>query len=202
MPKKKSSKLKIVIWISAAAVSLLIFVGLMVLGTPNLNDSYPKNITIRDYKYELDPQPKHPKKGDAIRYSILVKNRETGRPVANTKFITIIDKAIDQGDRLIKLPMSPKEISRTEIESNADGRVEPGYALTEPGDYYINVAPADLWTDQTAVTAQEKQHPEYKGQPTGPAFRITCREIAHLCSRTIFYIWMRHGTTTLCTKVS
>src|SRR5262245_50041334 len=85
-----------------AACVLTAVVLLAALSRPNHNDSYPKNQTDRDNKYELNLQPSNPKKGDEIHYSFYVRDRVTGRPVADSKFIIIVDKLPDK-DRFIQL---------------------------------------------------------------------------------------------------
>jgi len=171
MPKKKLSRLKIAIWLSATIIGLLIFVGLIVLSTPDPNDTYPKTLTVRDYEYQLDLRPKHPKKSGKINYSVFVKNRETGHPIADTTFVVIINKAPD--DKGLINFGHLKEISRVEVMSDSNGIIEPIYPLAEAGDYHINVVPAVLWNDPTTATAQDKLYPEYKDQPAGPDFRVT-----------------------------
>jgi hypothetical protein len=171
MPKKKLSRLKIAIWLSVTVIGLLIFVGLLVLSTPDPNDTYPKNLTVRDYEYQLDLYPKHPKKSDKINYSILVKDREAGRPVADTAFVVIINKAPDEKGFINFGHLT--EISRVKVISDSNGKIKPTYLLAEAGDYHINVVPAALWSDPAAATAQDKLHPEYKDQPAGPDFRVT-----------------------------
>jgi hypothetical protein len=172
MPKKHLSKRHILLWITAFILSAVIFAGLLVLGTPNPNDTYPKDLTVRDYRYELELKPSHPKQGNKIHYSIAIKDHKTKEAAANVAFIVMVSKAPDRQGRLVQIG-SPKEVSRAEIVSDSAGTIQPSYAIEEAGDYHIDIVPAALWKDPTAVPTQDNLHPEYKNQPAGPDFRVT-----------------------------
>jgi hypothetical protein len=150
-----------------AVLLALVLAGLwkLVLGR-SPNDFEPQTKSIRAYTYELAINPEHPRAGDLLQFQVKISNRENGQPAANADFFVSLSEPQLEG----WVKKAPDQISRDRRSTNEGGILSFEHRFDKPRKYLLTVVPAAGLDNPGMVREQEKQHPEYRGQPGGPSY--------------------------------